>query len=123
MSAAAASAAATMPKLIAVRVLDDSDRDRLEHLAGLDSARLPARAAMLGAEVDGRLIAAISLRDGSLVADPFVPTAAAVELLRIRSAQLRGDRRRRRLRIPRLPRARGAIAGSPPGGGSHLLQL
>jgi hypothetical protein len=35
------------------------------------------------AEVDGRLVAALSERTGEAVADPFEPTAHLVEMLRV----------------------------------------
>ncbi|HWH93552.1 MAG TPA: hypothetical protein VNT03_06795 [Baekduia sp.] len=82
----------------------------LREISQLDSARTVARPALM-AVVDGRLIAAASLHDGRVVADPFAETEEAVELLRLRSASLRtGGRQRRgaRRRAPRLslrPRA------------------
>jgi hypothetical protein len=82
----------------------------LRTLSQLDSARTVSRPALM-AVVDGRLLAAASLRDGRIVADPFAPTEEAVTLLRLRTAALRGGRRGRggsRLRTPRLslrPRA------------------
>src|SRR4051794_1296218 len=82
----------------------------LREISQLDSARTVNRPALM-AIVDGRLIAAASLRDGRIVADPFAETEAAVKLLRLRTAALRGGRRGRlgsRLRTPRLslrPRA------------------
>jgi hypothetical protein len=111
---------------ITVRALHEGDRPAVEGLAGRDSAQLPTGYA-LGAEIDGELVATLSLTDGSVIADPFRPTSSAIELLRLRASQLGASSGRRRL--PRLrrrgatPRARGALAGSPPGGGSHLLQL
>ncbi len=107
---------------LVVRTLDAGDRRAVARLAELDSSDLPA-GPLLGASSGGKLIAALSLDDGAVIADPFSETNAAVELLRLRAAQLSGANRRRRFRLPRLPRARGAIAGSPPGGGSHLLEL
>jgi hypothetical protein len=44
----------------------------------------------LVAETDGRLIAAVSARDGRAIADPFTRSAEAVGLLRRRARQL-GD--------------------------------
>jgi hypothetical protein len=108
-----------------VRALHQGDADELARLAGRDSAAMPEGDA-LGAEINGELVAAISLVDGAIVADPFRPTSSAIELLRLRANQLGVTGKRRRL--PRLrrrhatPRARGALAGSPPGG-SHLLEL
>lgn len=105
-----------------VRMLDDADWPAVERLAELDSTDLPA-GRLLGAGSGGKLIAALALDDDTVIADPFRETEGAVELLRLRAAQLRDTDGRRRFRLPRLPRARGAIAGSPPGGGSNLLEL
>lgn len=108
---------------LVVRMLADGDMAAAERLAELDSAALPARP-LLGAISDGELIAALSLGDGAAIADPFHASKGAVDVLRGRAAQLADETgRRRRFRVPKLPRARGAIAGSPPGGGSNLLQL
>jgi hypothetical protein len=63
------------------------DNAELRRLAQLDSADRPG-GRVLVAEVDGALRAAISLEDGAVVADPFHPTAALVELLRARARQL-----------------------------------
>ncbi len=62
----------------------------LARLAVLDSSEPPAQP-MLVAEVDGELRAALSLRDWNVVADPFLPTAALVDLLRARAEQLVSD--------------------------------
>jgi len=122
---AVADRAAIADGRITVRVLDDGDTDRLDRLAGRDSGEVPP-GRLLGAEVNGRLVAAISLTNARTVADPFSTTAAAVELLRLRARQLGGGKRRR---FPRLhppagrPHARGSLAGSPPGAAGNLLQL
>lgn len=105
-----------------VRRLTADDAPAIERLAELDSAAAPA-GPVLGAFDGGELIAALALDDGAAIADPFHESDRAVELLRSRAAQLTGAARRRRFRLPKLPRARGAIAGSPPGGGSRLLRL
>ncbi|WP_349260993.1 hypothetical protein [Baekduia sp.] len=80
------------------------DDAALRTLSQLDSARPLQRPALL-AVVDGRSVAAASLSDGRVVADPFTDSAEAVALLRShRSALLRsrGRGRRRTNRIPRL---------------------
>jgi hypothetical protein len=56
----------------------------LRELSQLDSARTVRRPALM-AIVDDRLIAAVSLRDGRIVADPFAETEDAVALLRLRA--------------------------------------
>ena len=70
-------------------------------LAALDSAR-PLTGARIVGEVDGQIVAAVSLHDGRAVADPFEPTADVVEILRLHTAGSRSDAARARLRRPRL---------------------
>lgn len=67
---------------IVIREATASDCGRLSRLAELDSARAPAGPVLI-AEVDGELLAAISMRDGHLVADPWHVTADLVEVLGI----------------------------------------
>jgi hypothetical protein len=64
------------------------DNLAISRLASLDSATCGPPEPLLLAEVDGVLRAALSLRDGSSVADPFFPSAGLVELLRTRAAAL-----------------------------------
>jgi len=75
----------------------------LRTISQLDSARTVSRPALM-AVVDGRLLAAASLHDGRIVADPFAETEEAVTLLRLRTAALRGGRRGRRGSRRRTPR-------------------
>lgn len=76
-------------KGVTIRRLEASDLYRVERLAQRDTRPLPA-GWLLGAERQGRLIAAISVDTGEWVADPFHPTAEVVELLRLRAHQLAG---------------------------------
>jgi len=64
-----------------------ADRDALQRLAFLDSARYPAGETIV-AEQAGSLVAAISLEDGATIADPFRATADIVTLLQVRAGQL-----------------------------------
>lgn len=80
------------------------DADIVQRLAVLDEAR-PLDGRVLLATANGLTVAALSLDDGRVVADPFVATAEAAALLRLRAAQLAQGRRRFRLRW-RLPRPR-----------------
>ena len=73
---------------LTVRRARPADDGALGTLAALDSAR-PLTGERLVAEVDGRLVAAVSLHDGRAVADPFLPTADVVALLRERAGGLR----------------------------------
>src|SRR5689334_5033349 len=73
----------------------------LARLAALDSAA-PLTGEILLAETDGHPRAALSLHDGRAIADPFLPTAGEVALLRTRAALMHGTAHlragRRRLR-------------------------
>jgi len=74
-----------------------------EPIAALDEAP-ELEGPVLLAIVGGETVAALAVDDGRVVADPFVPTAHAVSLLRLRADHLShvSPRRRRRLRVPRL---------------------
>jgi hypothetical protein len=72
---------------VTIRPLSETDSEALRVLAERDSARAP-NGSLLGAEKDGRLLAAISTSSGEVVADPFHRTADLVGLLRIRAGQL-----------------------------------
>jgi hypothetical protein len=86
---------------VVIRVATPADLDDLRRLAALDSAR-----ALLGtvlvAQSDGEIRAAYSVDESRAIADPFVPTAGLVELLKARTALLRGARADRRPRAGRL---------------------
>jgi hypothetical protein len=73
---------------LVIRSASDSDNGRIERLALLDSAPVPA-GPVLVAEQDGMLVAAVPLRGGRSIADPFVPSADIVSLLEFRRTQLR----------------------------------
>jgi hypothetical protein len=103
----------TNSSTIALRAATDRDAIILDKLAALDSAP-PLHAPAVVALVDGRPVAAASLSDASIVADPFVPTADVVELLqaRVAASATSAETRSRRFRRPRLgarvPRLRAA---------------
>ena len=74
---------------ITIRYARSEDEAALGRLATLDSATVPALP-LLVAEVDGELRAASSVSGSEVIADPFHPTVALVELLQIRAGQLGG---------------------------------
>ena len=75
---------------LTVRLATSADRPALERLAALDGAeQAPAGPVLIGS-VMARPVAALSLLNGCVVADPFTPTCELVELLRLRARQLRG---------------------------------
>jgi hypothetical protein len=73
---------------LTLRLATGADRAALARLAELEQAERPSEPVLLGV-VLGRPVAALSLNDGSVIADPFVRTAELVELLRVRAGQLR----------------------------------
>ena len=79
---------------ITIRNATAADGPDLRRLAALDSRRLPD-GPLAVAEVAGELVAALSLFDGRVVADPFRPTAHVVVLLEVHAAQLAAPSERR----------------------------
>ena len=80
---------------ITIRPASADDQIALVRLAALDSAEAPPPTPLLLAEVDGQLRVAFSLRDGSAIADPFVPTVDILALVRAHASApgARGARR------------------------------
>jgi hypothetical protein len=62
-----------------------ADEAALARLAALDSSRVPS-GELLVAELDGTLVAAVSVDTGAVIADPFEHTAAIVGSLRLRAS-------------------------------------
>jgi hypothetical protein len=91
-----------------IRYASDCDAADLARLAALDSSRVP-EGALLVAEIDGELWAAVAIGRGVAIADPFRPSGPVVELLRARARQLVGEAPRR-WRAPALARAPQAVA-------------
>ena len=82
------------PAAITIRPAYADDQTALARLAVLDSAAGVPAAPLLLAEVDGELRAALSLADGSVIADPFFPTLHLVTLLRTHAAAVTDTRAR-----------------------------
>jgi hypothetical protein len=84
---------------LVIRRAGAADAPALERLGSLDAdrrtgallGRLARRQAVLIAEVDGRLEAALALDGRVAVADPFRPSRVHAELLALRARQLGGD--------------------------------
>src|SRR4051812_26814245 len=72
---------------VTIRPAFPDDARAVARLAALDSQRALVGQVLL-AEIDGEPWAAIALESARVVADPFRPTAALVDLLRGRAAQL-----------------------------------
>jgi hypothetical protein len=82
---------------LTLRTATAADTAALATLAALDSRSVPAAPQLVAADGD-QLIAAVSTRDGSAIADPFIRSAEAVEML---------QRRARQLEVSPQPRRRG----------------
>jgi hypothetical protein len=75
---------------ITIRPAREVDDWAIARLAALDSAK-PLQGDVLLAEADGAPVAAVEVLTGDAVADPFVASAEAVTVLRVRAAQLRAS--------------------------------
>jgi hypothetical protein len=92
----------TLTASITIRPAYPDDEPALARLAALDSADAPPPPPRVVAEVDGELRAALSLGDGSAIADPFFATADILALLRTHATAGAGapiPQRLRRLRL------------------------
>ena len=72
---------------VLVRRATNADLSRVRTLALLDSHRIDD-GPYLVAEIADEMLAAMSLTSGDVVADPFRRTRDAIELLRMRAAQI-----------------------------------
>ena len=94
---------------VSIRRLDEADAEAVDRVAGRDSSARPA-GDLLGAEIGGELIAAVSIQTGDVVADPVTRPEAARALLLLRAAQLRESRTHGGRRGHRHPVLRGFAA-------------
>jgi hypothetical protein len=88
---------------ITIRRLGAEDAADVTRLAQLDTARAPS-GELIGAELDGHLVAAVSITTGEAIADPFRRTAEIVDVLRLRASQLNGRPQTRRAQLVSLLR-------------------
>jgi hypothetical protein len=70
-----------------IRQATAEDQRSLHQLAQLDSQQPLSGPALIG-EIDGIPVAALSLTDRRVIADPFQPTAVLSQLLRMRAGAL-----------------------------------
>lgn len=77
---------------ITIRAARAEDMIDVARVAGRDTEELPA-GPLLVAKVSDDVRAAISLADGTVIADPFHRTAELVEMLRIRAGAVNRSRR------------------------------
>ena len=97
---------------ITIRLARSADSEQIRRLAQLDSASEPA-GALLVALVGDRMRAAVSIKDGQAIADPFHPSTELVALLSERAEQLKPRRGRGLLsRLARRERGHRAHRGS-----------
>jgi hypothetical protein len=107
-AASADPASADQGERVVLRFAGDADAPALEWLRQRDSSSLPPPPHLV-AEVDGSIRAALSLRTGETIADPFTHTARLRDMLAARASQLEAPRPRPRLALVR--RARGYVRG------------
>jgi hypothetical protein len=90
----------TRSQTIALRLAQPDEQPAVQRLAALDDAPELGGEVLL-ALVDGEPVAALSLGDGRVVADPFRFTEEAVGLLRLRFQHLSGEARHGRWSVAR----------------------
>jgi hypothetical protein len=107
---------------VTIRRLGAADTPAALRLAELDSKDLPD-GDLLGAEIDGRLVAVAPIAGGETIADPFSHTSELGALLELRAAQLRGREPRRSRLGGLLARRRGTpSAPIPPAASGQLVR-
>jgi hypothetical protein len=74
---------------VLIRPASRADEPAIAQLAALEELPELPRGERLIGELGGRVVAALDVRTGRAVADPFVPTVGVVELLGLRAAQVR----------------------------------
>jgi hypothetical protein len=79
----------TSTPTIAIRFAAPTEASAVRRLAALDDAPVPGGRVLI-AVVGGEPLAAMSLDDGRVVADPFRRTADVVALVRLRASLLAG---------------------------------
>lgn len=89
------------PATLSLLPAEAVDAVTVARLAALDEAE-PLAGPVLLAVADGRPVAALSVADGRVAADPFTHTADAVAMLRLRAHQQRSRGAGRRLRLLRV---------------------
>lgn len=73
---------------LVIRPASPEDEPAIARLSALDEHELPRGDRLIG-ELGGRIVAALDVRSGDAIADPFVPTSGVLELLGRRAAQVR----------------------------------
>ena len=86
-AATATGSVSPLPR-VTIRPADQSDAPRIAKLAELDERRAPAGNALV-AEVDDTIVAVMPLDGGPVMSNPWRNTHDAVELLGVRSGQVR----------------------------------
>jgi hypothetical protein len=93
---------------LTLRIATAEDAEALARLVELEEAR-PLRGEVILAELDGRVMAALSVHDDRAVADIFRPTAEIVAMLRARRGALIRARRFPEVIAPRSRGMRGLV--------------
>ena len=80
--------------VVVLRLCSVHDDAALDRLAELEGKPLPSGRHVI-AEVDGTVVAALPLGQGSVLADPFARTEHLIPLLELRARQIAPETRRR----------------------------
>ena len=91
---------------LTIRHATAADEADLTRLAALDSSRVPS-GELLVAQLDGNLVAALSIDTGAAIADPFEHTAAIVDSMRAQVRETPRPAPRGPARPPRAARCSG----------------
>lgn len=105
------------PQPVTIRLAGPADSEALARVAERDSRAVPPGPHLVAIR-DAGIVAALSLRTGEVIADPFRPTAELVELLRFRARGARlteadGDAQPRAREADRPPLAPRLAGGCP----------
>ena len=76
------------PESITIRPAHEDDAAAVRRLAELEDRRVPPGALLL-ADVEGTIEAAVAIESGETIANPFAASAEIVSLLELRAGQLR----------------------------------
>jgi hypothetical protein len=79
---------------VLLRLTTVGDTEAIGRLAALDGMPVPDSRCVV-AEIGGEIVAALPLRGGKVMADPFRPTAHLIPLLELRATQIAGQARHR----------------------------
>lgn len=103
------------PTTYTIRMATPDDDAALRQLAELDSQAPLTAAAVLVGEIHGDVQAAVSLADGRVIANPFLPTGQLLAHLRLRAAAASAVERTPSVSVRIRQALAGAVLARPAG--------